>query len=433
MAAAAGSRQARVKVPYHVMIKGIGPLCNLDCTYCYYLEKTSLFPKDEVYRMEEGLLETFVKRYIRSHPGPNVIFPWHGGEPTLLGLDFFRKAVEYQKKYLPEGWNCINVPQTNGTRLTDEWCTFFKANNFSLGISIDGPAHLHDANRPDNRGYPSHAQTMEGLERVKAHGIQYSVLCTVNSTNMHHPLEVYDFFRSHGVTSLQFIPIVNPAGNGTVTPESVDSLAYGQFLSAIFDKWFRNDLWKVWVQIFEECHLVLNGNRSNLCLFQETCGDSLVMEHNGDLYCCDHFVREDYKLGNIEEKSLKTLVESPKLKKFAQDKRDALPDYCMACGIRNMCNGGCPKDRIIHTPDGEPGLNYLCEGYRHFFNHVRPAFTRLIRDARRASAYQKRIDERNPARKFTHQAGTIKTPSPSRNAPCPCGSGRKYKACCMSQ
>lgn len=423
MPAAAGSKQFRVKYPFHVMVKAIGPLCNLDCAYCYYLEKTALFPKGEVFRMDDGLLEEFVKRYIRSHPGPNVVFPWHGGEPMLLGLEFFRKAVEYQGKYLPKGWGCLNIPQTNGTLLTAEWCNFFTENNFAIGISIDGPAHLHDAYRRDKRGRPSHEQVMRGLHLLQEHGVPHSVLCTVNDVNAKEPLQVYDFFRAEGVIALQFLPIVNSLGDGRASAESVEPLAYGRFLAAIFDKWFRNDIGKVWVQIFEECNLMLRGKPPTICLFQETCGDSLAMEHNGDLYCCDHFVREDYKLGNVRGKSMKALVESPMLRKFARAKRDALPAFCRACDVRFMCNGGCPKDRFLKTPEGEPGLNYLCEGYRYFFGYVRPRFGQLIRAFR--TTRQAAGEERQARAKPSERA------VPRRNDPCPCGSGRKYKVCCL--
>ena len=423
MPAAAASKQFRVKYPYHVMVKAIGPLCNLDCTYCYYLEKTALFPRDEVFRMDSGFLEEFVKRYIRSHPGPNVIFPWHGGEPLLLGLDFFRKAVAYQQEFLPKSWECLNIPQTNGTLLSAEWCEFFKENGFAIGISIDGPAHLHDAYRQDKRGRPSHEKVMRGLHLLQEHGVPHSVLCTVNDVNVKEPLRVYDFFRAEGVTAIQFLPIVNSLGDGRASPESVEPLAYGQFLSAIFDQWFKNDIAKVWVQIFQECHLMLQGKAPTICLFQETCGDSLAMEHNGDLYCCDHFVREEYKLGNIREKSMKALVDSPMLRKFALAKRDALPAFCLACDVRFMCNGGCPKDRIVQTPQGEPGLNYLCEGYQHFFRYVRPRFEWLFRATRQATGKGEKAGQ--PRAESSERA------APRRNDPCPCGSGRKYKACCL--
>lgn len=412
-------RRQQVKQPYHVMIKAVGPVCNLQCDYCYYLDKTGLYPQGERFRMDEGMLETFVRDYIRSQPGPEVVFPWHGGEPTLLGLDFFRRAVELQRKYLPRGWSCHNVPQTNGTLLTDAWARFFKAHGFVPGISIDGPEALHDACRRDRRGRPSHARALRGLRLLQAHGVRHSVLCTVNRHNVEHPLAVYRFFRAEGVTALQFLPIANHAGDGTATPESVPAAAFGEFLCAIFDEWLRKDIGRVWVQTFEEALRACRGQPATLCLFAETCGASLAMEHNGDLYACDHFVTEAHRLGNIGEHSLKALVESPAMRAFAQAKRDTLPGRCRACDVLAMCNGGCPKDRFATTPDGEPGLNTLCEGYRRFFRHARTRLEPYLRAMGLGAEGE------------SSRAEKAGTGAVGRNAPCPCGSGRKYKLCCM--
>ncbi|MCH8886879.1 MAG: anaerobic sulfatase maturase [SAR324 cluster bacterium] len=422
MPAVQRAKHLRVQRPYHIMIKAVGPICNLACEYCYYLEKTALYPEEKTFRMDLAFLEEFIRNYIRSHPGPTVFFPWHGGEPTLLGLDFYKQAVAFQKKYLPPGWKCINVPQTNGTLLTAEWCEFFRENNFAIGISIDGPASLHDPYRFDKRGRGSHKDAMRGLRLLQEHHVVYTVLCTVNNINVLKPLQVYRFFREHKVSALQFLPIANSVGNGQASPQSVDSAAYGRFLVAIFDEWLRKDVVRVWVQIIDECWLAVQGKENTLCLYRETCGDSLVMEHNGDLFCCDHYLLEEYKPGNVREKSFKSLVDSPRMKKFAQAKKDSLPAWCHSCEVKFMCNGGCPKDRFIDAPDGEPGLNYLCEGLRHFFSHVRPRLENLdraLRSARRGAPPRQR------------KAAATGGASPARNAPCPCGSGRKFKQCCM--
>lgn len=423
MPATSRSKRHRVKHPYHVMAKACGPLCNLDCSYCYYLEKTALFPEGTRFRMDDALLEHFIQSYIGSHPGPTVIFPWHGGEPTVLGVEFFRKAEELQRKYLPAGWNCINVPQTNGTLLDEEWCAFFKEKNFAVGLSLDGPSEFHDVNRPDKQGRPTHERVMRGLHLLQQYGVSFSVLCTVNSTNVKAPLEIYNFFREQGVTALQFLPIVKSLGEGNVSEETVSPIEYGEFLVAIFDEWMRRDVGKVWVQIFQECISKVRGNPGTLCLFQETCGDSLAMEHNGDLFACDHYVLEEYKLGNIRTQSMKALVESAKMKRFAQAKKKLLPAYCRACDVRFMCNGGCPKDRFLASPEGDPYLNYLCEGYMLFFRHVRSRLEAVARGANRASP---------PGRGGNGPASLSSRTqkNPGRNDPCPCGSGRKYKLCC---
>ncbi|MBT4494975.1 MAG: anaerobic sulfatase maturase [Gammaproteobacteria bacterium] len=394
------------------MVKPGGPICNLDCGYCYYLNKTELYPGKKKFRMSEQLLGKFIRSYIASHPGPNVIFPWHGGEPTMLGLDFFRKAVALQQKYLPSGWKCINVPQTNGTLLDEEWCEFFIENNFAVGISIDGPAEFHDVHRPDNRGKPTHDRCMKALRMLLDFGVPTSVLCTVNGTNVKAPLEVYRFFREQGVTSIQFLPIVSPIGEGKVSTQSVSSSDYGHFLTAIFEEWLRLDIGKVSVQIIEECLAKQRGKAGSLCLYQEKCGDSIAMEHNGDLFACDHFVTSEWKLGNLNERSMRSMVESPKMKEFARAKKTSLPAFCLACDVKDMCNGGCPKDRIITTPDGEPGLNYLCEGLGQFFRHVRSRMEVVLSDSVESEPLEGVSDR------------------PGRNAQCPCGSGRKYKKCC---
>lgn len=423
MSAADPSKKHRTKSPYHVMIKSGGPICNIDCDYCYYLEKTELFPGEKRFRMDYELLEQFIRSYIASHPGPTIVFPWHGGEPTMLGIEYFEYAVELQKKYLPQGWTCINVPQTNGTLLDEDWCRFFKDNDFAIGISIDGPQEFHDAFRPDKRGKGTHARVMQSLGLLQKFHVPYTVLCTVNSVNAKAPLTIYKYFRDQGVTALQFLPIVKWLGEGRVSKETVPPAAYGEFLVTIFNEWLRRDFGRVWVQIFEEALMKVRGDPGSLCLFQETCGDSLALEHNGDLFACDHYVTEEYKLGNIRTRTMKSLVESQKIKQFARAKRDTLPSQCLNCDVRFMCNGGCPKDRHLKTRDGEDGLNFLCAGYMHFFRHAKANLEYHI------------IGKREQSRTAEDPAPETALPSqpsarPGRNDPCSCGSGRKFKRCC---
>ncbi|MFZ5814287.1 MAG: anaerobic sulfatase maturase [Bacillota bacterium] len=359
------------------MTKPIGPICNLDCEYCYYLEKEKLFPRGENFRMTEAALAHYVEQYIRVSPGPNVEFVWQGGEPTLMGLDFYRRVVALQRAFLPPGWTCSNAMQTNGTLLNDDWCRFFKDEGFLIGLSLDGPAHLHDPYRYDKSGRPTHDLVMRGLRLLQAHGVEYNVLCVVNRLNAAHPREVYRFLKESGVSWIQFIPIVEHMGGTEVSPRSVEPEAYGEFLATIFDEWVRQDVGKIFVQIFEECLTVWAGLPANLCIFAPTCGRALAMEHNGDVYACDHFVEPAYKRGNIHLIPLEEIVDSPEQLQFGLDKRERLPEYCRQCEVRFMCNGGCPKERFAYTPDGEPGLNYLCAGYKRFFRHVDPFMGRM--------------------------------------------------------
>ena len=412
--------------PFHIMTKPIGPICNLDCEYCYYLRKQELYPGTTRFRMTDELLESYIRQYIQSQPGPLVHFAWQGGEPTLMGLDFFQKAVEFQRKYLPPGWRCTNALQTNGTLLTAEWCEFLRENDFLVGISIDGPAELHDQYRLDKKQRPTHAKVMQGLRLLQEHRVEFNVLCVVNSVNVMHPLEVYRFFKDQGVQHLQFIPLVEREGAAGVSHRTVPPRAFGRFLAAIFDEWVRHDIGKVFVQIFEECFGVWLGRRAQLCIFAETCGRALVMEHNGDLYACDHFVFPEYRLGNITELPLVELVSSDAQRKFGEDKKSTLPQYCLECEVRFMCNGGCPKDRFIRTPSGEPGLNYLCEGYRYFFNYIDPHMKEMVALWRRGEPPAKLME----ILRWQDEAMWARA---GRNDPCPCGSGRKYKKCCYRE
>jgi uncharacterized protein len=333
--------------------------------------------------MPDEVLETFTRQYIRSQSSPEIVFGWQGGEPTLMGLDFFRRAVELQRKYAPPGTRVLNTLQTNGLHFDDEWCTFLREHGFLVGLSIDGPARLHDAYRVDKGGKPTHERVMQGLALMKQHDVEFNVLTTVHAANMDHPSQVYRFLRDRvGTTFIQFIPIVERDGAGKASARSVTGRAYGRFLSSVFDEWVRQDIGRVFVQIFDVALAAWVGQRPGLCIFEETCGQALALEHTGDLYSCDHFVEPEYRLGNVTESELPVLVDSEPQQAFGMAKRTTLPAYCRQCEVRFVCNGGCPKNRFMETPDGEPGLNYLCEGYRSFFNHVDPAMRFMARALR---------------------------------------------------
>jgi uncharacterized protein len=376
-----------VTEPFHVMIKPRGAICDLECAYCYYLAKADLYPESG-FRMSDEVLESFTRQYLECQLSPEVVFGWQGGEPTLMGLDFFRRAVELQRRFAGPGVRVLNTLQTNGVSLDHEWSAFFREHGFLVGISIDGPAELHDAYRVDKGGKPTHTRVMEGLRRLQDHGVEYNVLTTVHAANVHHPLEVYRHLRDEvGTTFMQFIPIVEPeaatAGGSRVTERSVDGRGYGDFLTAIFDEWVRRDVGNVFVQIVDVALAAWYGQRPGLCIFEETCGRAMALEHTGDLYSCDHFVEPRHRLGNVLRSELPVLTESPQQRAFGTAKKDTLPRYCRECEVRFVCNGGCPKNRLQRTPDGEPGLNWLCEGYRSFFNHVRPAMEYMANALRR--------------------------------------------------
>lgn len=363
----------------HVLTKPTGAICNLDCSYCFFLDKEELYPNSN-FRMSDEVLETYILQLIESHKTPEVTIAWQGGEPTLMGLDFFKKAIAYQEKYRRPGMTFENTLQTNGTLLNDEWCEFFKANNYLIGLSLDGPRELHDANRVDKVGRPTFDRVMKGLRLLQKHGVEYNILTTVNRVNSQYPLEVYRFLRDEVKTSwIQFIPVVeriNEDGKtlyqkGTqVSENSVLPEQFGTFLTTIFDEWVRRDVGKVFVQTFEAAVRSWLGLPTGMCFFSPTCGSGVALEHNGDLYSCDHFVEPDYLLGNIQETSMAELVGSSRQFQFGQDKLTTLPRYCQQCEVRFACHGECPKHRFTDTPDGEPGLNYLCAGYKTFFTHI---------------------------------------------------------------
>ncbi|MBB15472.1 anaerobic sulfatase maturase [Candidatus Poribacteria bacterium] len=358
--------------PFHVMTKPIGAICNLDCEYCYYLEKEELYPETKSFRMEDSTLENYIRQYIETQSTlSEITFAWQGGEPTLMGIDFFRKAVELQDKYRRSGMTIRNSLQTNATIINDEWAIFFKENNFLIGISIDGPPKLHDHYRFDKKGDPSSADVIRGLRLFQKHEVDYNILCVVNNYNGDYPVQIYNYFKDLGAQFMQFIPIVEHFGDGSeVSPRSINPKQYGRFLCAVFDEWVKEDIGKIFIQIFDVSLEAWLGFKPSLCIFNETCGDAMAMEHNGDVYACDHYVTPEYLVGNIGETPIADIINLPFQRKFGEDKKDTLPPYCLDCEVRFVCNGGCPKNRFIDTPNGDPGLNYLCEGYKMFFNHI---------------------------------------------------------------
>lgn len=419
----------------HVLAKPSGATCNLACSYCFFLDKELLYP-DSKFRMTEETLEAYIRQLIETHSSSQVTVAWQGGEPTLMGVDFYRKAIQYQEKYRRPGMTFENTMQTNGTLLDDEWCQFFKENNFLIGLSLDGPRHLHDAYRVDKGGAPTFDKVMRGLRLLQKHGVEYNILTTVNRNNADHPLEVYRFLRDEIETSwIQFIPVIermNPDGlnliqaGDQVSPRSVRPEQFGRFLIRIFDEWMHNDVGRIFVQTFE----ATLGNwmrlpTSGMCVFDRTCGYGLALEHNGDLYSCDHFVEPDYLLGNIKQEHMLELVGSQEQYKFGRDKYDSLPKYCLECSVRFACNGECPKNRFTMTPDGEAGLNYLCAGYKAFFQRIdepMKILAMLIRSGRPASDLMPILADRKEALEKELQMA-------KPGGPCPCGSGMNYKAC----
>ena len=368
--------------PFNVIAKPIGAICNLDCEYCYYLEKEDLYPDTKSFKMSGKVLESYIRQYIHSQPfgTKEVTFVWQGGEPTLMGLPFFRNAFALQQKYARPGMNITNSFQTNGTRLHDDWARFFKDHDVLVGISIDGPEEIHDEFRPDKSGYGSFQQVMQGLELLKKHDVRFNTLTCVQSDNSSYPVKIYRFLKSIGSTHMQFIPIVEPMPDGSVSYRSVNPKKYGTFLNGVFNEWLRqDDIGAIFVQDFDVALNLVYGNPSPVCVHAETCGHALAIEHNGDLYSCDHFVYPDYRLGNIIDEKMLDMHESERQERFGMDKKDRLPGYCLECEFLSICNGGCPKDRIVETPDGEPGLNYLCQGYKTFYAHSVPVFRKMAK------------------------------------------------------
>lgn len=411
---------------FHVMVKPRGSICNLDCHYCFYLKKEKLYP-DGHFRMSDELLEQFTVQYIQAQRTPEVTFAWQGGEPTLMGLDFYRKAVELQARHARPGQRIQNSFQTNGTLLNEAWCEFFHQNNFLIGLSIDGPAHLHDIYRQDKGGHPTFEHVLRAANLLKKHQVEFNTLTCVNAANAQHGLEVYRFLRDEiGSRFMQFIPIVerdNETGYqaGTrITDRSVDGPQYGSFLIDIFDEWVRHDIAQVYVQLFDVSLAAWVGQRPGLCIFEETCGLGLAMEFNGDVYSCDHFVEPNFYLGNMASQPLEKLVMAPQQFQFGQHKKSGLPAYCRGCEVRFICNGGCPKDRLLKTPDQEPGLNYLCAGYRAFFNYVGQPMKQMAALLRM---------QRPPAEIMKTMGAAPALSEAPAGSDCPCGSGKPVEQC----
>lgn len=454
------------RIAYNVMLKPFGPICNLDCDYCYYLEKKNLYMDEKKFVMSEELLEKFFSQYFKSQDVPAVSVVWQGGEPTMLGVDYFKRAMEIIDKH-NDNKQIEHVFQTNGTLIDEEWARFFKRHDFLVGVSIDGPKELHDKYRTYKDGTPTWDRIMKGIGILKKHDVRFNTLTVVNDLNSHHPLEVYHFLKEIGSGYMQFIPIVERiadspgdyplklvaphyGGGAKVAPWSVEPKQMGDFLIQIFDEWVRNDVGKYFVQHFDVMLANWVGERPGLCAFSKTCGDATAMEFNGDLFACDHFVYPEDKLGNIMEKDMIHMVQSERQMAFGEAKQNSLPQQCLDCDYRFACNGGCPKNRIIETVDGEPGLNYLCEGYYNFYKHIHP-YMQFMADElekKRAPAnvmdWVRKMDFRKSIRSKGNAGGTPIKPSAKqqstasavnakigRNDPCPCGSGKKYKNCCM--
>ena len=409
---------------FHLLAKPTGATCNLDCKYCFFLSKDSLYP-DRRTRMSDEVLEAYIQQRLDSYHDQEINIAWQGGEPTLMGLDFYQRSIDYVAKHRKPGQKILHTIQTNGLLLDDKWCAFFKQHGFLVGLSVDGPQAMHDAYRVDKRGGGSFHLVMRAWEVLRRHQVDVNVLCTVHAANADHPLEVYRFFRDEmRAEFIQFIPIVERAtrellpiankgwgerpGGGRplykqvgdlVTERSVGAAQFGRFLCAIFDEWVSRDVGKVFVQTFDAALGSWLGQYS-LCIFSPTCGTALALEHNGDMYSCDHYVEPGYLLGNIRNTHMMKLVASEKQLKFGRDKYDTLPKYCRECEVLFACHGECPRNRFIHAPDGEPGLNYLCAGYKAFFNHVGQPMKRmadLLRRGRFADEIMQPSDSREAA------------------------------------
>jgi uncharacterized protein len=413
---------AGVSRSFQIFSKPAGATCNLGCRYCYYLKKEDLHPENHVGRMSHDILERYIAQHISASQDSIVRFSWHGGEPTILGPDYYRTILEIQQKHQLPGKRIANGIQTNGTLLTEEWCRFLAKENFSVGLSLDGPEELHDRYRLTRDGSPTHKKAVQGYHLLRRHGITPDILCVVNAHNVQYPKEVYGFFKEIGARYIGFLPLVEPepARENGVSPATVRAEAFGGFLCTVFDEWRDRDIGRVKVQLFEEAARTAFNRDHGLCIFRQTCGDIPVIEKDGDLYCCDHFVDPEHRIGNIRETPLARLLESPDLIAFGRIKQDSLPGCCRRCEYLAMCNGECPKNRFIRSPDGEEGLNYLCDGYKRFFGHIQP-FVKGLAALQRSQT------------RPTPRGGAPLRPETGRNDPCPCGSGKKYKKCCMGK
>ena len=435
MAAAAPPR-------FHLLAKPSGSTCNIDCKYCFFLSKEALYPNDE-HRMSDATLQAYIRQLMESHRLPEVTVAWQGGEPTLMGLDFFRRAMELVEQHRRPGQQVSHTFQTNGIALDDDWCAFLKAHGFLVGLSVDGPREIHDTNRVTRNGQGTFDLVIKGWAKLRQHGVDFNILCTVNAANQDHGRRVYRFFRDElGASWIQFIPIVERATAQTihianlgwserpkekrllytqsgslVTERTVGGEQYGRFLIDVFEEWVRHDVGKVYVQLFDVTLEALFG-RHKLCIHAPTCGKGPALEHNGDLYACDHFVEPGFRLGNIHDTHMAELMALPAQRKFGEDKRDTLTRQCRDCEVRPLCNGGCPKDRFALSKDGEAGHNYLCEGLYKFFTHTGPMMqlmAQLYASGRRPAEVMAQLRDEDRRR--------------DAYAPCPCGGGAKFRFC----
>ena len=400
------------KLVAHLMAKPAGPDCNLNCGYCFYLEKEALFPEGGRYRMSDEVLETYIRKTAEYQTVPELLYAWQGGEPTLMGIDFFRKAVELEKRYAG-GRRIANTLQTNGILIDDEWCRFLAENKFLVGLSLDGPKDVHDRYRKDRGGEPTFDRVMRAMDLLKKHGVEFNILACVTRESAKRPLDVYRFFKEQGVRFIQLIPIVErmpdteserlglklgmPASidnsdEPNVTPWTMIPEDYGDFLIGVFDEWVKNDIGSVFIMNFEWFVVNWMGMLQANCFFSERCGQAVIVEHNGDVYSCDHFVYPKYRLGNILAGEPGEMIDSEKQLRFGAVKEESLPKYCRECDFLIACRGECPKHRFLKTPDGEPGLNYLCTGYKKFFNHVRPYMDAIVQTIRMGCPAEKVMD-----------------------------------------
>jgi uncharacterized protein len=412
---------------FHVMAKPTGARCNLRCAYCFFLDKARLYPGSD-FQMSDEIMEAYIRQTLDGHQSSEVTVAWQGGEPMLMGLDFFRRAVEVQRRHVRSGVRIENTIQTNGVLLDDEWCAFLSENGFLVGLSLDGPKSMHDAFRRDQGGNSVYDRVVRGVRTMQKHGVEYNILCTVNAVNSMKPLEVYRFFRDElGARYLQFIPIVERAREGKlgpVTEHTVAPDAFGSFLVAIFDEWVRRDVGRMFVQLFDGTLMSWLRGYSSLCVLRPACGQGAALEHNGDVYSCDHFVAPEHLLGNIMTTPVAELVFSERQRAFGRAKSESLPRYCRECEYLFTCHGECPKNRILETADGEPGLNWLCAGLKRFFSHTQRPM-RIMAELLRAG---RTADEIMPILARERIAGGSRSGT-ARNAPCPCGSGKKSKRC----
>jgi uncharacterized protein len=432
---------APASLPFHLLAKPTGAVCNLDCDYCFFLSKELLYPGSR-FRMTDEVLERYLTQLFAAHAGQSeVTIAWQGGEPTLMGLEFFRGAAARARELAEPGQRILHTIQTNGTLIDAEWAAFFAAEDVLVGISIDGPREIHDAYRVTKGGRGSFDRVMAGLGHLREAGVEWNALTTLHAANAQRALETYRFLRDDcGARFVQFIPIIERVAEAgedgevpwsswrdrplyvqegeRVTSRSITGAQYGRFLIEVFEEWVRHDLGEVYVQMFDVALANWAGEPPGLCIHSETCGRALALEHTGDLYSCDHFVEPAFKLGNVAEETLAAMVAAPEQVAFGEAKRATLPRQCRECDVRFACHGGCPKDRFLTTADGEPGLNVLCDGYLAFFHHVDEpmrAMTELLRAGRAPAELRERYAAQDARR--------------GRNDPCPCGSARKWKSC----